>query len=196
MPSQTAQKMPFSSCTRVLFEADSSTHALSGIHVPCKISKRWNPLRVHSLDILLAVGVFHTRTGLKSWVWILMSLQRRRERYIIIHMWKTWKSLVPNDLEIQFYDHARLETRCKIPSMKKKIHNPRKVHLWCILCCPWTKAIEHHSKRHHFSSIPRVIYVPFHLLSNIPDLPQMPGYTTPNSNSLLEWKTDGLQQVV
>ena len=45
----------------------------------------------------------------------LMSLQRRRERYVLLHMWKIWKGVVPNDLDIQFYDHVRLGTRCKIP---------------------------------------------------------------------------------
>ena len=45
----------------------------------------------------------------------LISLQRRRERYVILHMCKIWQGAVPNDLDIQFYDYTRLGTRCKIP---------------------------------------------------------------------------------
>ena len=41
----------------------------------------------------------------------LMSLQRRRERYAILQLWKIWQCAVPNDLDIQFYDHTRLCTR-------------------------------------------------------------------------------------
>ena len=49
----------------------------------------------------------------------LMSLQRRKERYIVIQVWKTLKGLVPNNLGIIFHDHIRLDTRCRIPLMKK-----------------------------------------------------------------------------
>ena len=49
----------------------------------------------------------------------LMSLQRRRERYVILYLWKIWQGAVPNDLDIQFYDHTRLGTRCKIPPIKR-----------------------------------------------------------------------------
>ena len=45
----------------------------------------------------------------------LMSLQRRRERYITIHVWKTLHELAPNDIGIIFYEHIRLGTRCRIP---------------------------------------------------------------------------------
>ena len=45
----------------------------------------------------------------------LMSLQRRQERYIIIHVWKTLHELAPNDIGILFYEHIRLGTRCRIP---------------------------------------------------------------------------------
>ena len=33
----------------------------------------------------------------------LQSFQRRRERYIIINVWKTLHNLVPNDLDMEFY---------------------------------------------------------------------------------------------
>ena len=49
----------------------------------------------------------------------LMSLQRRRERYIIILVWKTLHELAPNDIGIIFYEHIRLGTRCRIPPLKR-----------------------------------------------------------------------------
>ena len=47
----------------------------------------------------------------------MMSLQRCRERYVILHLLKIWQVAVPNDFDIQFYDHTRLGTRCKIPAI-------------------------------------------------------------------------------
>ena len=44
----------------------------------------------------------------------LMSLQRRRERYIIIHVYKIQKIPAPNDLSMKFYGHIRLGTRCYV----------------------------------------------------------------------------------
>ena len=37
----------------------------------------------------------------------IMSLQRRRERIIIIHLWKIRNNIFPNFLDIQFKDHKR-----------------------------------------------------------------------------------------
>lgn len=49
----------------------------------------------------------------------LMSLQRRRERYILIHVYKILHGLAPNDLEMQFYENARRGTCCRIPPLVK-----------------------------------------------------------------------------
>ena len=116
----------------------------------------------------------------------LMSLQRRRERYVILHLWKIWQVAVPNDLDIQFYDHTRLGTRCKIPAIKRNSFAFRGPKLWNavpknIKCAPSFEVFK--SK------------LTSHLMSIIPDLPPVPGYTSPNSNSILDWKAGGLQQV-
>ena len=127
----------------------------------------------------------------------LMSLQRRRELYVILHLWKIWQGAVPNDLDIQFYDHTRLDTRCKIPAIKRNsttlsrsiydhsfaVRGPK---LWNaipknIKCAPSFEVFK--SK------------LTSHLMSIIPDFPPVPGYTTPNSNSILDWNAGGLQQV-
>ena len=43
----------------------------------------------------------------------LYSLQRRRERYTTIHMWKIYKHLAPNDADFQFSNHIRLGPQCQ-----------------------------------------------------------------------------------
>ena len=45
----------------------------------------------------------------------MMSLQRRRERYLIIHMWKVRMAQVPNDLNIKFHYNDRLGLRAIVP---------------------------------------------------------------------------------
>ena len=128
----------------------------------------------------------------------LISLQRRRERYIIIHVWKILHGLAPNDIDIIFYQHIRLGTRCRIPPIKKTASALAKSiydksfavlgpKLWNIIPPNITSAPSLESFKSRLTS---------HLRSKYPDLPPVPGYTTPNSNSLLEWNTGGLQQVV
>ena len=45
----------------------------------------------------------------------LFSLQRRQERYIILHMWKILNSKTSNDLSIEFVFRPRLGNLAKIP---------------------------------------------------------------------------------
>ena len=49
----------------------------------------------------------------------LMSMQRRRERYIIIHMWKIWHQRCPNDLGIHFSTPSRHRIKATIPSLSE-----------------------------------------------------------------------------
>ena len=45
----------------------------------------------------------------------LMSLQRRRERYSIIHLWKMQNDKAPNNIGLEFYTSLRLGIRIAIP---------------------------------------------------------------------------------
>ena len=47
----------------------------------------------------------------------LMSLQRRRERYIIIHVYKIINNLAPNDIPMHFYTNARRGICCNLPPL-------------------------------------------------------------------------------
>ena len=47
----------------------------------------------------------------------LMSLQRRRERYILIHVFKIINKLAPNDLQMKFYNNDRRGICCILPPL-------------------------------------------------------------------------------
>ena len=49
----------------------------------------------------------------------LSFLQHRRERYSVIHMWKTMHGLVSNDLKIRFTTGGRLGVRAVVPKLTK-----------------------------------------------------------------------------
>ena len=47
----------------------------------------------------------------------LQSLKRRRERLIIIHVWKLLSNKVPNDISMEFYYNDRLGWKTKLPKL-------------------------------------------------------------------------------
>ena len=49
----------------------------------------------------------------------LMSLQRRRERFIVLHMWKICNGIAPNELNIRFEYHPRMGRTAKVPPLRK-----------------------------------------------------------------------------
>ena len=88
----------------------------------------WNPSKVE--DIIKLESVQRTFTArireikhLPYWERLkhlkLMSLQRRRERYILIHTYKIVNQLAPNDLNMQFYHNERRGSCCSIPAVIK-----------------------------------------------------------------------------
>ena len=119
----------------------------------------------------------------------LYSLQRRRERYCAIYMYKISQGLVPDNLNLRFYTTRRGEKKCYLPKL-----NARLAHLSTI-------------RNNFFTSRGPAIYniLPAKLkgaqslecfkhgldsfLRKIPDLPSLPGYQVMNNNSILEWVT-------
>jgi len=117
----------------------------------------------------------------------LYSLQRRRERFTIILMWKIEKSLIPNVASIEFKNSLRRGTTCSRPLGKSKYSSTNTVFF------------------NSFSSVGPALYniIPNTVkscstlltfksgldkwLSAIPDKPPTPGYLSANRNSLLEW---------
>ena len=95
-------------------------------------SPLWNPSKICQCDIQELETVQRTFTStihglqhLHYWERLktltLMSLQRRRERYVIMHMWKILHGLTSNDLQMQFTVNPRLGNLAKVPSFRKKI---------------------------------------------------------------------------
>lgn len=163
-------------------------------------SPLWNPYKIEDIQQLESIQRSFTSriAGLKDlhyWDRLkklsLMSLQRRRERYIVIHMWKLKNGYTSNDLQISFVNHKRHGIVAEVPALAKgcrskfqtirensfKIKGPR---LWN--CIP--KLIRSYTVLDTFKKQ----LTKFTLL--VPDKPPIRGYTTPNSNSLLDWQNN------
>ena len=123
----------------------------------------------------------------------LMSLQRRRERYVILHMWKILNDITSNDLNITFHENRRFGIMAYVPplntssSLKSKtlhdssfsVMGPR---LWNVV----PKDIKSHQ-----SLITFKCHLDIFLTETFPDRPPVSGYTTQNNNSILEWNIAG-----
>ena len=117
----------------------------------------------------------------------LYSLQRRRERFIMITMWKIEKGFLPNQINIEFYETMRFGVKAR-----RKVSKSTNLHMKTV-------------RFHHFTSLGPALYnlIPKNIkgkntletfkksldiyLQNIPDCPPSPGYVCLNNNSLLDW---------
>ena len=118
----------------------------------------------------------------------LMSLQRRRERYVILHMWKILNCKVSNDIDVTFRDSARFGKVAIIPPIHRSssvkaqtmydasfaVRGPT---LWNTL----PKLVKSYDKLNTF----KVNLDKY--LKDIPDRPPVSGYVTQNHNSLVDW---------
>ena len=120
----------------------------------------------------------------------LYSMQRRRERFQAIYMFKIAQGLVPNNMNFQFYTTSRGGQMCRYPNMIGVMPS----HFSTVL-------------KNYFSYTGPVIFnkLPANLkeaeslecfkrqldnyLKKVPDLPPTPGYAAINNNTLLAWAT-------
>ena len=88
----------------------------------------WNPSKVEDIKSVESIQRSYTSKiqevkHLDYWDRLkslnLMSLQRRRERYVIIHVFKIMNNIAPNEIEMKFCCHHRLGLMCKIPTLVK-----------------------------------------------------------------------------
>ena len=159
----------------------------------------WNPSGPNSVtSIKLLEGVqrsftskIHSLHDLNYWQRLkqlnLMSLQRRRERYIIIYVWKILTAKSPNDLNISFYMSQRDSIKAVVPRLPPQRSNttcydksfcvlgPK---LWNLLPSDCTLALDSLEKFKKKLGI---------FMAQFPDLPPCNGYFVPNRNSLLDW---------
>ena len=162
----------------------------------------WNTNKV--MDIDLIEGVQRTFTSkiwglqhLNYWERLsslnLMSLQRRRERYIIIHMWKIYSNTVPNSVGIEFMSPSRLGIKARVPPIIKSsslrnqslydssfaVMGPR---LWNIL-----------PSHLHLIAEPQQFKTELtKFINQFPDKPPVRGYCYANTNSLLDWSKNNM----
>ena len=120
-----------------------------------------------------------------------MSLQRQRERFIVLHVWKICNGIAPNELNIRFEYHPRMGRTAKVPPLRKDcalanqtlyensfgVRGPR---MWN--CIP-ADTIAIQSMDTFKSKITQ-------LMLSVPDAPPIRGYTPINSNSILEWRNN------
>ena len=118
----------------------------------------------------------------------LMSLQRRRERYTILHIWKIVNQFVSNDLNIDFYDNRRLGIMAHVPPIMTNGNTKAKTlydhsfavvgpRLWNLVPKKVKDATSLFAFKSHLDEF----------LKTIPDRPPVHGYTCQNNNSILEW---------
>ena len=122
----------------------------------------------------------------------LMSLQRRRERYTIVYMWKIYYCKISNDLGISFADNARFGPRAIIPPLQSSVASKAQnifdksfavkgPQMWNIV--PKNVKI--------IKELERFKIELNKWLLNIPDRPPVHGYVTQNNNLILEWSSTG-----
>ena len=166
----------------------------------------WHPRKVCDIQLIESVqrtftskikGIAHINYWDRLKSLKIMSLQRRRERYFIIQMWKILNGHCPNDLDIRFTAPNRRGINALVPKLNSvssqhhqtiydssfAVLGPR---LWNIL----PANIKSISGQEQFKNSLTTYLFTF------PDKPPVVGYYTPNTNSLLDWninKTEALQ---
>ena len=117
----------------------------------------------------------------------ISSLQRRREKIIILHIWKILNNIYPNTINLEFKEHSRTYAIMAIlkplPKLKGKsltkyeesflIKGPK---LWNLLPPDLTKISVLNIFKNKLNTF----------LDKIPDKPPIPGYPYVNDNSLLK----------
>lgn len=158
----------------------------------------WSPYKISDITRLEAIqrtisskvdGIQDLNYHQRLYKLKLYSMQRRRERFAAIHMYKIANGLVPNNMQFEFYETSRHGLKCRKPILKAG-----NTHLSTV-------------RRHFFSFIGPAIFniLPIKIkeaesldqckryldkfLGTFPDLPPTPGYPSINNNSILEWAT-------
>ena len=161
----------------------------------------WNPSKITDIQTIENIQKQFTKkilgfSDFDYWIRLkklkLLSLQRRRERYTIIQVWKIVNEKAPNGIDMKFSTSARLGVRALVPSFNHKAQRSmstayddsfgvKAARLWNIL----PKEVNSQSTLDEF----KVTLGAF--IQRFPDMPPATGYTPPNSNSLLDWSAGG-----
>ena len=161
----------------------------------------WNPNKIYDIQSIESIQRQFTRRilGLKDtdyWNRLkelkLTSLQRRRERYTIIHLWKVLQGICPNDLDIQFRENARLGVKVILPSLTKKASAAARStydHSFAVRAGRiWNVLPEIVNAQKTLASFKTSLG---NFLDILPDNFPTPGYSAENSNSIIDWCSQG-----
>ena len=159
----------------------------------------WDPYKVKHINALEQIQKIFTRKidfvkDFDYWTRLkklgIMSLQRRRERFLIVMVWKIKNNNTPNDINLQFVTNTRNsitkavlpplpKTRGKILSTYENSFVIKALKLWNKLPLTLTEITNLKSFTTKLDKY-LVLY---------PDEPPVKGYFHKTNNSLLEYKT-------
>ena len=160
----------------------------------------WHPSKISGIQELESVQkTFISRiTGMKELHYYdqlihlsLMSLQRRRERFILLHMWKILHGQTSNDLNVQFVSRSRLGTLAIIPSKSRTSSAANQTLFDNSFAVQGPKLWN--AMPHNLNNIQNLEHFKDQLtkfLLSFPDMPPISGCSPPNSNSLLSWRIE------
>ena len=127
----------------------------------------------------------------QSLILSLMSLQRRLERFIILHMWKILQGKTSNDLNVQFVARPRFGNLAVIPPPRKNSSAANQSLFDSSFSVQGPKLWN--AMPYHLNVIQELEQFKDQLtkfMLSLPDMPPIRGFTPPNSNSLLCWRND------
>ena len=117
----------------------------------------------------------------------LYSMQRRRERFICVQMYKIYRNLIPNNLNLQFYETPRHGPMCR---RKKLISKSARIN--SLRCNSFSD-----SGAKLFNCLPKQLKLSKtkesfkrnldRILRKLPDCPPISGYVRQNDNSIWDW---------
>lgn len=156
----------------------------------------WSPSKIKNIEDLESIqrSITSKIEGLEQlsyWERLktldLFSLQRRRERYDLIHIWKIQNNIIPNDLNMQFYETPRHGWKCKrnpLPSRQGRL-STIKEHSFTNRAAALYNSIPKIVKNVTKTSIFKSRLNKF--LKKLPDTPPVHGCVPTNHNSILDW---------
>jgi len=124
----------------------------------------------------------------------LFSLQRRRERYRIIYLWKMMEKLVPSVGEVKAIHHIRIGRYCYIPGVKTSATARVKTlrySSFSIQAPQLFNSLPSHIRNLTSCSVDKFKSQLDKYLHTIPDEPQITGYTAfrrAKTNSIIEMR--------
>ena len=120
----------------------------------------------------------------------LMSLQRRRERYILIHMWKILYGEVPPLSSFKFNEPSRLGIQAELPPLRRRTRQAIQTRYDESLAMTgpllWNVLPAHLHTISKFESFKTALTK---FLMSIPDWPPVSLYPSSGSNSIVERRT-------